>query len=967
MSNQYKIENISVSESKQEKVKFMLCQLRWDNYNYEKHDDLFFLLYDEKIRASISRLLNISQKKNVDLIIFPELSIPEKMLEELYAFASTNNTYIIAGTHYKKTDDKYISICPIISPNKIYYTHKINPSPFETSSFPNCGLQGGNTSLVFQNTKIGNFAVTICADYIDEQLKQNLNIDFLDLLIVPAFQRQSEMYYRRMQTDTQNSKDGLYILYSNFIKENGADGNSALFGIMDHTFEQQFVEHGCTDMNPENKIYQLLDTAEYVILELNLKNKKPSLGKNLYTERNINVLEQDDRDNQEKYDFIGTLGVNDDKYKYIEDLFVVPNEYEEIKKSLDEKNIVLILGDPGIGKTYTAINLLFEYFQEGYKPRWLYGLSKEEREIQRDNLIDFEPREKEIVYFEDPFGRIQFERKDDLIQIFIPLLLKIRASKSKMIVTSRSDVFERFSKETLDRENLFRYSQEMNIRKPSYSIAKLKEIANKYLKFYTNWNDNEELRNIVFEAINKGFLLTPLMIYNLVRENQFSPESSHLRDVIKIRTTNDLTLPYSNDIKNASMPTKIFLYMVFLMGNIHIKEYQDIFERMQIKLLNKNIRFEYSTLSSEIDLQIGYRVQRIGIKKPIYRFSHPTFEEVLVKLIGMDSSCTLIFQEIFQEVFLLNQVLAHKILSRLIVKYPPKALILYNHIKLSQDLRLEEEIKVEMCNKMLFSKNEDFEREALLLYPLKDLLNSLYKTTDDSNLFLYKLRLLKRRNWELINSGTIVNWMEIFTKDRIKTMQATRLLNSIQIAFDIDNEIINKIDGNFYKVDIQKKFITLPNGYYRNQFNELLKESRFKNVYNELEQTIPSSEMDYGRKAYVKILKKYVFAKEQIKGSIVIDDGALNALQRKAKLYPVGIISVEGRFDSGDIIEIKSIKGNVYFISMVELSADFIQKYKGYRTTEITEMTYEFQSTIVSRDMYRYRIKYDRIYYKKSN
>lgn len=956
MNNQYKIENILVGESKQEKIKFMLCQLRWDNYNYEKHDDLYFLSYDEKLRHNISKLLNIAQKKNVDLIVFPELSIPEKMLEELYAFSSTNNTYIIAGTHYKKTNDKYVSICPVISPSKIYYTYKINPSPFETSSFPNCGLQGGGMSLVFQNTKIGNFAVTICADYMDEQLKQRLNIDFLDLLIVPAFQRRSEMYFGRMQIDTQNSKDGLYILYSNFIKENDSDGNSALFGVMDHSFEQQFVEHGCTDMNPENKIYQLSKISEYVILELNLKNKKPFVGRNIYTERNINVIEEDNRDNQRKYDFIGTLGINDDKYKFIEDLFVIPNEYEEIKKSLEEKNIVLILGDPGIGKTYTAINLLFEYFKKGYKPRWFYGLSKEERDIQRENLIDFEPREKEIVYFEDPFGRIQFERKDDLIQIFIPLLLKIRASKSKMIVTSRSEVFEKFSKETLDRENLIRYSQEMNIRKPSYSIDKLKEMANKYLRFYTNWSDNEDLKNIVFEAIDKGSLLTPLMIYNLVRENHNSPESNHLLEVIKIRTTSDLTLAYSSDIKNVSVPTKIFLYMVFLIGNIHLKEYQDIFERIQVGLLNKNIKFEYSTLSSEIDSQIGYRVQQIGVKIPAYRFSHPTFEEVLVRLVGMDASCTLIFVGIFQEIFLFNQILAYKILSRLIIKYPNKALILYNQIKLSQDLQFEEEVKIEMCNKMLSSKNETFIREALLLFPLKELLNSLYNTDDYSNLFLHKLRLLKRRNWELIGSNTMVNWMEIFTKDRIKSIQATRFLNCLQMAYDIDNDIVNKIDDNFYKIDIQKKFITFPNDYYRNQFKDLLEKSKFNNVCDELEQAIPNFEINYGRKAYAKILKKYVFAKEKIKGSIVVDNGALNALKRRAKLYPVGITSVEGEFNSGDIIGIKSIKGDVCFISMVELSSDFIQKYKGYRTVEISEMTYEFQSTIISRDIYRYKI-----------
>ena len=581
MNTRYEVKKVVSDESRQEKIKVMICQLRWDNYTFNKVDDLFFLEYNEKIRSNIFRLLNIAQKKNVDVIVFPELSIPEKLTESLYEFASINHIYIIAGTHYKKNDEKYISICPVISPTKIYYTQKINPSPFETSSFPNCGLQGGTSSLVFQNTKIGNFAVAICADYMDDQLKQDLNIDFLDLLFVPAFHPSSEMYYSRMQNDTQNSRDGLYIIYSNFIKENTADGHSSLFGIMDHKLEQQFVEHGCTDMNPTNKIYQMPDASEYVILELNLQDKKPKMGRNLYSERNVNVIEEDNTINQEKYDFISTLGVSDDKYKFIERLFVLPNEYQEIKLSLDNKNVVLILGDPGIGKTYTAINLLYEYFKKGYNIRWFYGLSKEEREIQRDNLINFEPQDNEIVYFEDPFGRIQFEKKDDLIQIFMPLLCKIKASKSKMIITSRSDVFEIFSKETLDEHDLIGYSQEMNIRKPSYSKDKLKMIVDKCLEFYTDWSMNKSLKNLIYKAIDDEKILAPLVIYNLLRENSIHPTEMYLHEVIETQSSN-LVFTFSKDISKLSIPTKIFLYEVFLISNMHIKEYQNIFEQASL-------------------------------------------------------------------------------------------------------------------------------------------------------------------------------------------------------------------------------------------------------------------------------------------------------------------------------------------------------------------------------------------------
>ena len=46
-----------------------------------------------------------------------------------------------------------------------------------------------------------------------------------------------------------------------------------------------------------------------------------------------------------------------------------------------------------------------------------------------------------------------------------------------------------------------------------------------------------------------------------------------------------------------------------------------------------------------------------------------------------------------------------------------------------------------------------------------------------------------------------------------------------------------------------------------------------------------------------------------ISGSIKIDDGAIEALQKGASLLPSGIKKIDGNFSKGDIIEILSDKG----------------------------------------------------------
>lgn len=62
---------------------------------------------------------------------------------------------------------------------------------------------------------------------------------------------------------------------------------------------------------------------------------------------------------------------------------------------------MLIVGDAGIGKTYTAVKLLNEYYKKGYKPIWVMGMSKEDRELQSTKIMNYEPNDREIVYFEE--------------------------------------------------------------------------------------------------------------------------------------------------------------------------------------------------------------------------------------------------------------------------------------------------------------------------------------------------------------------------------------------------------------------------------------------------------------------------------------------------------------------------------------------------------------------------------------
>ena len=73
------------------------------------------------------------------------------------------------------------------------------------------------------------------------------------------------------------------------------------------------------------------------------------------------------------------------------------------------------------------------------------------------------------------------------------------------------------------------------------------------------------------------------------------------------------------------------------------------------------------------------------------------------------------------------------------------------------------------------------------------------------------------------------------------------------------------------------------------------------------------------------------------KGKIFIDDGALEALQKKGKsLLPSGVVKVEGNFVKGDVVSIANVNENKEIArGLMNYSVVDVQKIKGLRTSLI--------------------------------
>lgn len=334
---------------------------------------------------------------------------------------------------------------------------------------------------------------------------------------------------------------------------------------------------------------------------------------------------------KEIIDFLYLIGQsrNDLSGALIDRVFVPPDEYDTIKETLEKDSIVLITGPPGYGKTYTAIRLLWEYYKRGYIPRWISGKEEDERKILRDRLANIKNLliGNHVFYFEDPFGKTKYERREDLKERINYIKSALRnKEEAYVIITSRKDVFEKFKEESYSVGDLKKLEQELNIIKPSYNYEKRKEILEKWGEEKDcKWLRNKKLRESVFKSLKeKSILPTPLSIHN------FSEATKSTTKEIELMQNIDL---YSEEDEKAFADEIIGLYesnnkdRVLFLFFIFISEYFEIDSLRQVYSMFKEDDFE--DFQKILKLEYRVKIECNLFNKKIIKFSHPSYSNAL--------------------------------------------------------------------------------------------------------------------------------------------------------------------------------------------------------------------------------------------------------------------------------------------------------------------------------------------------
>ncbi|PWV53258.1 PUA domain-containing protein [Chitinophaga sp. S165] len=954
------IEIIDLGKNKQSCCRVMNCQVNANEFQWQKESGLYFLQKSEKLTVKIREFLKIAKQYTIDVLVFPELSVPESLIGLLQEWSNQHGTIVICGSHYYKTANGYISRCPIIISGVVYFSEKLNPAPIEKSPIEGDGIVKGTRVLKFVNSSIGNFSVLICSDYLDDDLKKRLNLNSLDCLFVPSFQKESDLYYSRMDIECSNSQTGLYIVYSNFYDGKNGDGRSAFFGLMDRLFTDKLKERGFTDLQPKTKLFEFRKETEYVIHEFSLEEKRPFINRSIETNPNVMLVSASSSTVSKDLLFIQKIANDDERYQRIEELYVPPKEYEDIYHTLEKSNLVIIIGDPGIGKTYTAVRIMKDYFNKGFEPIWFSGLEKEDRDMQSKALRDFTPTEKQVVYFEDPFGRTVFEKRESLLQVFSPLVDKLAEYKSKIIITSRKEVFEDFSKESLLEKDVILLKRELNVRNPSYDDDGLISIFNKLAALVCPWYDDSEFRDIVHLAITEKKITTPLSIRDLVFVSRSITTIEELNELIEKRE-NEIVKVFALEILATGLTTKIILYLTFFCGLKGKLLVSELFERVSKHLVSLNFAVHSFSLNLEIRSQIGYRIEQLGQIKTAYRFSHPVYEEALAILFSSDKHCELISKAIIKEFSVIDPKSAYITLNKLVAKYPEMSLSLFRHL-LEEDRQIKDDyLKVLLSKKLIAVYYEtniaDFFFLATEYYPLGDLINNINSIDHQEKDLINKLELVLRymnNSPQGFDSSAInkIDFYRILSNTRY-VFQPNKLLQILSLSHRIDPTSI-KVFTTAHDLSIIKRIflgIEKPGRvyYYKLFENNAAIQVELYNLQKYVEK---SGSEEIGQILYKKIL----FSEFKYYGKIIIDPGAANAIKRlKRNLLPVGIIDVIGDFPAGVVVGIFDTRNTIIGVGITEYPSSILHVLKGYSSNAFFELIGYFHSSCAIKDKLLHR------------
>ncbi len=154
---------------------------------------------------------------------------------------------------------------------------------------------------------------------------------------------------------------------------------------------------------------------------------------------------------QNQHIFIDCSEILSDIEKYTK-LFVTTKAYFECRNKLIEKNIIIIIGTPGVGKSTISKMLLLFFASNNYSVR--YVTDNNIKDIK--NILSRDPAKKEIILLDDFLGQHYLKLSDKQPNELKSLIAFIEKNPNKKIIlNSRITIINEAYYSSIDFANLF--------------------------------------------------------------------------------------------------------------------------------------------------------------------------------------------------------------------------------------------------------------------------------------------------------------------------------------------------------------------------------------------------------------------------------------------------------------------------------------------------------------------------------
>ena len=264
-----------------DKAKILIAQPVWNKAQLNRDDEnrCYKLSLTSDNEKFIDSILDLGLKREIDLIVFPEFSIPQNYHDKVRDWSTGNQIIVVAGSANLHREGKYYNTASVFFGGKQYRTEKHNLSPLEVSGLlGEYGPSSGTDHLYFLDTPVGKLAVMICADEFDRKTRAEFQELNFDILCVIAFQSKAIEHHQSINEIVKESNEGVYVAYSNALCQSSSDGRSAFFGAEYKDRRQDFISTGLNiDDGLEMKLVEMPSIAGCFIVECNLKVKKPTV------------------------------------------------------------------------------------------------------------------------------------------------------------------------------------------------------------------------------------------------------------------------------------------------------------------------------------------------------------------------------------------------------------------------------------------------------------------------------------------------------------------------------------------------------------------------------------------------------------------------------------------------------------------------------------------------------------------